>query len=163
MPREYIPKGVRVGQTSRGTFAPGNTFSRGRPKGWRQSEQAYESQIKLFLSGEVDVKNPTFQRFRELTIGIVSDLGGRGALSTGQLSLARRAAYLTLQCELAEKRAMNGEPPDMGVYGTMTGYLARALKTLGLERRAPMLDLHAYLAAATTPEVRTEAEVMDEG
>jgi hypothetical protein len=72
------------------------------------------------------------------------DMGGEEALSTGEMQLRRRAALMSLACEDMEKRAVvNGvETINLTIYGTLSGNLTKAIKTLGLKRglRGPTLQ-----------------------
>jgi hypothetical protein len=87
------------------------------------------------------------RRFRDLVDDIVNDLGGRGGLSTGQMQLARRCAWISAQCEVMEQRHVPGDTATLLVYGVLTGHLARAFRSIGLERRLPTLSLTDYVAA----------------
>jgi hypothetical protein len=80
---------------------------------------------------------------------MVSDLGGRDALSTGQIQLIRRCAEISLQCEIMERQAADGQLLDLTSYGMLTRHLTRALRALGLKRepRDVSPTLRDYLAA----------------
>jgi hypothetical protein len=95
------------------------------------------------------LKSPVGRRFYHLTVGIVNDLGGQEALSTGQLQLARRCAQISVECEAMERRAAEGLPLDVVGYVALVGCLTRALRTLGLKRepRDVTPTLRDYLAA----------------
>ena len=132
---------MKDGHDARGRFTsgPGNT---GRPKGSRSRPR------RLIPPGDGDPNSPVMRRFRDLVDDIVNDLGGRGGLSTGQLQLARRCAWISAQCEVMEQRHVPGDTANLLVYGVLTGHLARAFRSIGLERRMPTLNLTDYLAAA---------------
>jgi hypothetical protein len=53
-----------------------------------------------------------------------------------------------------EEKATAGEPFDATQYGTLTGHLTRALRTLGLKRlpRDTTPSLREYLDAARQPD-----------
>ncbi len=70
---------------------------------------------------------------------IVSDLGGRNAISEGEQQMARRCATLSLQCEIMESCLVGGHPFDADLYATLTNALGRALSRIGLKRR--VLDI----------------------
>jgi hypothetical protein len=80
---------------------------------------------------------------------MATDLGGAENLSQGEIQLIRRAAMISVQCEQIEQRATAGEPFDATTYGTLTGHLTRALRTLGLKRlpREATPSLRDYLDA----------------
>ncbi len=65
------------------------------------------------------------------------DLGGFEALSTQQLMLCDRVAFIDHKVSEFESAVMSGKPPpfDMGVYSNLANVLMEYLKALGLERR----------------------------
>jgi hypothetical protein len=97
-------------------------------------------------------------RFHSLLVNIVNDLGGKGALSTGQLQLAKRCAWVSVQCEALERKEIF-EPADVTAYVSMMSNLARTLKTLGLKRqpRDVTPTLQSYLEARKR-QIEAEAE-----
>jgi hypothetical protein len=133
------------GHDQRGRFTKGNKQGLGRPVGARNKPRDPEARLRK--AGPA-----TVLRFHDLLGGIVNDLGGEGALSTGQQQLARRCAFISTQCEIIERKATEGETVNPLVYGALTGQLVRAFKGLGLERRPPTLALQDYLAAQRLPE-----------
>jgi hypothetical protein len=70
-------------------FQPGNKLSRGRPRGARNKEPEGRA-----------LSPATAARFRSVPTNIVNDMGGEDMLSTAQTSLARRCAWLSVQCEM---------------------------------------------------------------
>ena len=82
------------------------------------------------------------------------DLGGLENLSAGEQQLIRRCAMISVACEQMEQKATAGEPFDATTYGTLTGHLTRALRTLGLKRlpRDTAPSLRDYLDAARQPD-----------
>jgi hypothetical protein len=90
------------------------------------------------------------KRFRGLASAMAIDLGGPENLTTGEQQLIKRAAMISVQCELMEQRAAAGEPFDLSTYATATGHLGRTLKLLGLKRepREEVPSLRDYLNAA---------------
>jgi hypothetical protein len=134
------------GQDAKGRLTPGHKLAKGRPRGSRN---------KLHLE-EAVVLNPQTvgtSRFRALLAGIIADLGGLDMMSTGQMQLARRCAWLSLQCEVMERKAAPVEPFDVSAYVAMTGRLSQALKVLGLKRqpRDVTPTLRDYLEASREP------------
>jgi hypothetical protein len=119
-------------------FQPGNKLGKGRPPGSRNKDRS-----KPF--SELDPQSPMASRFRALLVGIVNDLGGEEMISTGQLQLAKRCAWLSTQCEAMERR----EPFGATTYVAITGRLNQVLRTLGLKRqpRDVTPSLKDYLAA----------------
>jgi hypothetical protein len=119
-------------------FQPGNKLSKGRPRGARNKEPEGRP-----------LSPATAARFRSVLTNIVNDMGGEDMLSTAQTSLARRCAWLSIQCEMIEQR----EPFDLGAYALMVGHLARVLRVLGLKRepRDMTPTLKTYLDATREP------------
>jgi hypothetical protein len=115
-------------------FQPGNKLGKGRPRGSRNKPVR-----------DLDPRSPKACRFRDLLNGIISDFGGESEMSTAQMQLARRCAWVSVQCEALE----SSEPFDVTAYTTMMGHLSRTLKVLGLKRqpRDVTPTLPDYLAA----------------
>jgi hypothetical protein len=92
------------------------------------------------LGSEVDHRSAWMRRLKDLVDDHVSDLGGLDAMSQAEKVLVRRAAMLTLQAELMEKRwnETNGEASakSLETYQRVVGALRRTLESLGLRRRA---------------------------
>jgi hypothetical protein len=127
------------------------------------------------LSG-VDGRSPWARRLRDLIALHVSDLGGRDAVSTAELSIVRRAATLTVELERIEARLAAASEAgdandaaataaDLGMYVTTSNALRRLLETVGLQRRAKDVtpDIKTYLAElakrrTSVPAAPTEEE-----
>ena len=80
------------------------------------------------------------RRLRDLIMQHEADLGGENFISESERRLVRRAAMLTLQCEMLEKQwasNSNGEAgsKSLDVYQRATSNLRRLLETLGMKRR----------------------------
>jgi hypothetical protein len=93
------------------------------------------------LLADLDHRKAWARRLKDLIAGSISDLGGIDAVSEHEKVLIRRAAMLTLQCELLEQRFAkneNGEATNKQIetYQRTTNTLRRVLESLGLERRA---------------------------
>ncbi len=89
------------------------------------------------LSG-VDGRSTWARRMRDLIELHVSDLGGVDACSNAERALVRRAACLSLECELLESQfATDGQasPQSLDLYQRTSNSLRRLLESLGLERR----------------------------
>jgi hypothetical protein len=97
---------------------------------------------------------PIIQRFHALLSRIINDLGGEAELSEGQIQLARRAAWISAQCEVLERRAEPGAPFDLTLYTMLTGHLTRTLSVLGLKRQPRDITptLADYLKAVRQPQ-----------
>jgi hypothetical protein len=69
---------------------------------------------------------------------LATDLGGVEALSTQQLALVERAAFLLLRIRQHESAVIAGRTPpiDPGTHSNYVNVLTGVLKSLGLERRA---------------------------
>ena len=145
------------GHDACGRFTTGNT---GRPPGSvnRPRRLIPPGERPPSLAAE-DPNSPVMRRFQDLLEDIVDDLGGRGGLSTGQLQLARRCAWISAQCEVMEQRHVPGDTATLLVYGVLTGHLARAFRSIGLERRLPTLSLTDYVAAVHEAEPDTDRAV----
>jgi hypothetical protein len=125
---------------SRGFFAKGNRYGKGRPFGARNRPKEFP-----FVKEGSD--SVSAQRFRTVASRMAFDLGGRENLTEAQQQLIRRCAMLSAQCELMEAHAVEGQPLNALAYGQLTGHLVRALNVLGLKRE--LIDvtpaLHQYL------------------
>ena len=87
------------------------------------------------------------RRFAELVALHLDDLGGGDLCSEAQVSLAKRAAALSVALEAREADWSAGRPVDLAEYGTAVGQLARVLNAIGLKRIARVIgptDIHAY-------------------
>ena len=140
---------VRNGQDARGRFARGHKLAKGRPLGSRNTSYTPPQAL-------------TIRRFRDLVGGIVRDLGGSDELSTGEMQLARRCAYISTMCEIMEAKPIM-EVAELATYGTLTSHLARSLKLLGIKRqlRDVTPTLRDYIQATRQPG-SDEAEPLDE-
>jgi len=87
----------------------------------------------LFLE-DVDGRSRQARRFRDILASLVSDLGGLESLSEQQRQLARRGAFLSLQCELLEGKAVAGEDIDLDLFGTLVDRQGRTFQRLGIKR-----------------------------
>ena len=69
---------------------------------------------------------------------LATDLGGLEALSTQQLALVERAAFLILRIRQDESAVLAGRdsPLDNGTYSNHVNVLVGVLKSLGLDRKA---------------------------
>jgi hypothetical protein len=93
------------------------------------------------LGAEVDHRSAWMRRYRDLIQAHLSDLGGEAEVSEAEKVLVRRAAMLTLQLELLERRFAGNEsgeasPAQIETYQRCTNTLRRMLEALGLKRRA---------------------------
>ena len=98
----------------------------------------------IVLAG-VDGRSMMARRFREITTGIETDLGGD--LTEAQKHLVARAATLSCWAEEREAELATGQDFDATQYATISNALRRLLSDLGLERRARDVtpDLHTYI------------------
>jgi hypothetical protein len=141
---------IRQGQDTRGRFTKGHKLAKGRPWGSRNK----------------DIKSPPpaiVRKFHDILSGIMSDLGGRKALSTGEMQLARRASFISMHCELMEQHPAPSTA-DLALYGTLTSHLVKTLRTIGLKRvpRDVTPTLQSYLDARQPQDVEeAEAEPED--
>jgi hypothetical protein len=138
------------GRGARGHFIEGNRIGKGRPPGARNKNRP-----PSFLQD--DPRLGPARRFRTLVSRMAIDLGGVESLSAGQQQLIRPCAMISVQCELMEQKAAEGETFDVTAYSTLTGQLTRTLTTLGLKRepRDMTPTLRDYLNT-TQPSVTPE-------
>jgi hypothetical protein len=145
------------GKDEKGRFARRHKLATGRPRGARNKA------ARTFFSGEVET--PVAYRFRLLLDGITGDLGGKSALSTGELQIARRCAFISTQCEIMERQAAIGETFDVTAYGTLTGHLVRALNALGFKRVpkdvTPTLQHYLDAAAVKPADEQEDGQAAD--
>ena len=91
------------------------------------------------LGNEVDGRSAWMRRYRDLIQLHVSDLGGEDLISESERRLVRRAAMLTLQCELLDQKfaLSEGEASviDLDRYQRASNSIRRLLESLGLQRR----------------------------
>jgi hypothetical protein len=109
-----------------------------------------------------DTNSAWARRLRDLNALLISDLGGNDACSEAEKALVRRAAMLTLQCELLEQRwaeRINGAASDKSllIYQRTSSALRRILESLGLQRRPrdvtpPRLDQYLELKGRAQQE-----------
>ena len=98
----------------------------------------------IVLAG-VDGRSMMARRFREITAGVESDLGGD--LTEAQRHLVARAATLACWCEERESELAQGQDFDALQYSTVSNALRRSLSDLGLERKArDVTSLQDYIA-----------------
>ncbi len=104
----------------------------------------------------VDGRSTWARRMRDLIELHVSDLGGVDACSNAERALVRRAACLSLECELLESQfATDGQasPQSLDLYQRTSNSLRRLLESLGLERRhrdVTPASVSAYLEGKAT-------------
>jgi hypothetical protein len=97
-----------------------------------------------------DLRSTEGRRFKALVARMAIDLGGEKFLSAGEQQLIRRCAMISVECERMEQASLgDGAAFDASTYSTLTGQLARALRTLGLKRLpreiAPIMTLDDYV------------------
>jgi hypothetical protein len=118
------------------------------------------------LLQEIDGRSAQARRFRDLFGLYVADLGGEDAgLSEGQLSLARRAACLTVELERLETVfAQNEGATDfqLATYQRTANSLRRLLESLGIARgrvaRDVTPDLQTYLRTRRSRNIDHDTE-----
>jgi hypothetical protein len=100
----------------------------------------------------IDQRNTWCRRARELIADHIADLGGESSITTAEHALIRRAAVLVTELERLELRFALAEQPkgaDLDLYQKLTNTLHRTLQSVGLRRRAKVIDppsLQQYLA-----------------
>lgn len=119
MPRDRAPKAVPVAANAASSLTNGNRLW---PKG-------------------TDLRTAWGRRLRDVIVMHTQDLGGWQNCSAAELSLARRAAVLTVECEKLEAlfASAPAAPEQLDLYSRLTNTLRRTHEALGLQRRARML------------------------
>ena len=102
----------------------------------------------------VDGRTMEARRFRDVLAGIMSDLGGADHLSEAQQQLARRAALMSVKCEVMEGEAVQGRDIDLEQFGRLTDRLGRAFHRLGLKRVAREVKSNPLVDHFSRPPVR---------
>jgi hypothetical protein len=138
-------------RSEKGHFSPGNKLGKGRPKG------SPNKPLRVFPADEP--RSPVASRFRGLLADIIVDLGGEDMMSAGEMQLAKRCAWVSVQCEIMERK-----PPEtfnVTAYATLMGHLTRTLSLLGLKRvpKDVTPTLRDYLKAVRQPDA---SEILDE-
>jgi hypothetical protein len=90
------------------------------------------------LIAGVDQRNRWVRRARDIIAAHLSDLGGADNTSAAERSIVRRAAVLTTELEVLERRfALAGEAcsTDLDTYQRCANSLRRLLEAVGLHRR----------------------------
>ena len=118
---------------------------------------------KHILDSSVDHRTAWMRRLRDLIADHTSDLGGADVMSTSEQTLVRRAAMLTLQCEMMESKwaaEREGEAgaPQLKLYQMTSNTLRRTLESLGLTRRAKDITPVHPLRYAKEFEAKRSAE-----
>lgn len=82
---------------------------------------------------------------------LATDLGGIESLSTQQLALVERAAFLLYRIRQHECAVMAGRDPpiDAGVHSNYCNVLGGVLTKLGLARQAKAVDVRDYLQVSS--------------
>lgn len=97
---------------------------------------------------DTDQRSKWVRRFRDVMCDLIDHCGGEDAVSAVQLSIARRAASLTVECEKLETAfATEGSSASALMrYGSLSNTLRRLLTDLGIQpkRREPE-DLNDYM------------------
>ena len=107
---------------------------------------------ELFTLASLDGRTRRAKPYTALVSAICADLGGDEALSELELAIARRCAFIALQCEAIEARALRGVELDRGdieLHASLSDRLRRLGQSVGLQRRSRdvTVDLKTYLAS----------------
>jgi hypothetical protein len=102
----------------------------------RNNRSAVSNGNRLFAPETVDGRSVAARRFHDILQQIQADLGGADRLSEGERQLCRRAATMSMTCELMEAEAVAGRAFDVDSFGQLTDRLGRCFQRLGLERRS---------------------------
>lgn len=91
---------------------------------------------RLFADATVDGRGVWVRRMRDLISLHVNDLGGVDAISTAEHSICRRAATITTELELLEKKfaiANGADPASLDLYLRAANSLRRMLEAIGVK------------------------------
>ena len=113
-----------------------------------------------------DLRKAWARRFNDILDGHIADLGGDANVSQAELSIARRAATITVELERLESKFASGEASDrdLDLYQRASGNLRRLLESVGLQRRQRDVtpSLEQYIAARYgQPDDVIEGEVIE--
>lgn len=86
----------------------------------------------LFVEG--DGRTPWARRYRDLVALYADDAGGLATLPELKLSLIRRAAALTVECERLEGELAEGKAVDIELLARTSSHLRRIAESIGLDR-----------------------------
>jgi hypothetical protein len=104
----------------------------------------------------VDGRSPWVRRCKDVIASHLSDLGGEDNTSAAERSLVRRAAVLTTELEMLERKfALAGEADasDLDLYIRGSGGLRRLLEAVGLKRvPRDITTIDEYLASKSKVE-----------
>ena len=89
----------------------------------------------LFLQ-DVDGRSIPARRFRTIYKNLIeqasAQLGGEANLSEAHKVLMRRAASMSLRCEVLDVQVARGEPIDDGLYVRLSNSIGRLMERVGL-------------------------------
>ena len=120
----------------------------------RTNRSAVTNGNRYFAPDGTDGRTAAFRRFRDILEQIHEDLGGADNLSEGQRQLCRRAATMSMQCEILEAECVGGRTFDVDCYGQLTDRLGRCLQRLGLQRKAKDVSTSAVVEHFRRPAPR---------
>jgi hypothetical protein len=125
---------------------PDESLSAGKKK---QARSRLTNGKQLFLD-RIDGRTAEARRLGDLIAQHTADLGGESEISEAERRLIRRAAALTLQCELLELKWHlhdGATVKDLELYNRTSNTLRRLLESLGLQRRQRDVtpDLKSYI------------------
>lgn len=98
----------------------------------RKGRSAVTNGSRLFVSA--DASGPWGRRYRDLIQSYAEDAGGLGNLTGLKITLIRRAAALTVECERLEGLLAEGADVDTDRLGRLSGHLRRIAETIGLDK-----------------------------
>lgn len=102
---------------------------------------------ELFLVAGIDGRSREARRYRDILAALVAHLGGDDHVTEVRRHLAKRAAALTVWCEIEEAKLALGEEIDIGAFTTAVNSLRRLLQDIGFDRVAKdVTSLSDYLA-----------------
>ena len=86
------------------------------------------------LWADVDGRTPWARRYRDLVALFADDAGGLETMPELKLSLIRRAAALTVECERLEGELAEGKEVDIDALARVSSHLRRIAESIGLNR-----------------------------
>lgn len=104
------------------------------------------------LWADVDGRTPWARRYRDLVALFADDAGGLETMPEIKLSLIRRAAALTVECERLEGDLAEGKNVDIDALARVSSHLRRIAESIGLDRvKRDLTPTIAEIVAAANP------------
>jgi hypothetical protein len=113
---------------------------------------------------DVDLRGAYPRRLRDLLREHVQDLGGEQNTSLAERSICRRICTISVELELLERKfviANGASAQDLQLYLSASNTLRRLLESVGLQRRAKLINPPTYEEIAQESNARHAAEAAE--